>query len=93
MRGVALSTSITILVVMFTALTLLPALLAMLGPRVNKWKLPGVASAHERRERENDPDHLPIAARWSRQVQTRPWPLAIVTTLVLLALVDPGART
>jgi len=90
MRGVALSTSLSVLVVMFTAITLLPALLAMLGPRVNKWKLPGVASAHERRERENDPDHLPIAARWSRQVQARPWPLAIITTLILIALSIPA---
>lgn len=90
MRGVALSTSLSVLVVMFTAVTLLPALLAMLGPRVNKWKLPGVASAHERRERENDPDHLPMAARWSRQVQKRPWPLAIITTLILIALSVPA---
>lgn len=89
MNSVALSTSITILAVMLTSLTLLPALLAMLGTRVNKLKLPGVASAHERRERENDPDHLPLAARWSRQVQKRPWPLAIATTLVLLALSAP----
>jgi RND superfamily putative drug exporter len=90
MRGVALSTSIAVLVVMLTALTLLPALLAMLGTRVNKWKLPGVASAHERRERENDPNHLPLAARWSRQVQKRPWPLAIITTLILIALSLPA---
>jgi RND superfamily putative drug exporter len=90
MRGTALSTSLAVLVVMLTAITLLPALLAMLGTRVNKWKLPGVASAHERRERENDPDHLPLAARWSRQVQRRPWPLAIVTTLVLVALTIPA---
>jgi RND superfamily putative drug exporter len=89
MNGVALSTSITILIVMLTALTLLPALLAMLGTKVNKLKLPGVKSAHERRERENDPNHLPLAARWSRQVQKRPWPLAIITTVVLLALAAP----
>lgn len=89
MRGVAMATSITILIVMFTAITLLPALLAMLGTRVNKWKLPGVASAHERRERENDPDHLPLAARWSQQVQRRPWPLAIVATAVLLLMAAP----
>ncbi|MBJ7355219.1 MAG: MMPL family transporter [Thermoleophilaceae bacterium] len=89
MNGVAMSTSITILIVMLTSLTLLPALLALLGTRVNKLKLPGVASAHERRERENDPNHLPLAARWSKQVQKRPWPLAIITTAVLLGLSAP----
>jgi RND superfamily putative drug exporter len=89
MRGVALATTVCILVVMVTALTLLPALLAMLGPRVNKWKLPGVKSVHQRREQENDPNHLPLAARWSRQVQRRPWPLAIAATLFLLLLASP----
>lgn len=90
MRGVALATSICVLVVMVTALTLLPALLAMLGPRVNKWKLPGVKSAHERREQENDPDHVPLAARWSRGVQRRPWPLALAAVLVLLLIASPA---
>ncbi|MBI5311390.1 MAG: MMPL family transporter [Actinobacteria bacterium] len=90
MRGTALATGIAVLVVMVTAITLLPALLAMLGTRVNKWKLPGVKSAHERRERELDPDHLPLAARWSRQVQRRPWPTAIAGTLVLIALAIPA---
>ncbi|MBJ7348464.1 MAG: MMPL family transporter, partial [Thermoleophilaceae bacterium] len=90
MRGVAMATSLSILVVMVAAITLLPAMLAMLGPRVNKWKLPGVATAHERRERENDPDHLPLAARWSRQVQKRPWPMAVAATTVLLLLAAPA---
>lgn len=90
MQGVAVSTSASILVVMIAAITLLPALLAMLGRRVNKWKLPGVQSAHQRRERENDPDHLPLAARWSRQVQKRPWPMAIAATAVLLLLAIPA---
>jgi RND superfamily putative drug exporter len=90
MRGVAMATSISVLVVMITALTLLPALLAMFGTKVNKLKLPGVKSAHQRREQENDPDHLPLAARWSRQVQRRPWPLAIVATLFLLLIASPA---
>lgn len=90
MRGVALDTSLAVLVVLLTSITLLPALLAMLGPRVNLLKLPGVADAHTRRERENDPDHLPPAARWSRQIQKRPWPFAIVATLILVALAIPA---
>lgn len=90
MRGVALDTSLAVLVVMFTSITLLPALLAMLGPRVNRLKLPFVATVHERRERENDPNHLPPAARWSRLIQRRPWPFAIVATLVLVALTIPA---
>jgi RND superfamily putative drug exporter len=90
MRGVALDTSLAVLVVLMTSITLLPALLAMLGPRVNLLKLPFVADAHTRRERENDPDHLPPAARWSRLIQKRPWPFAIIATLVLIALSIPA---
>ncbi len=90
LRGVALDTSLAVLVVLLTSITLLPALLAMLGPRVNRLKLPGVADAHTRRERENDPNHLPPAARWSRQIQKRPWPFAIVATVILVALAIPA---
>lgn len=92
LRGTALATSLAVLVVMLTAITLLPALLAMLGRRVDRLKLPGVASAHDRRERENDPDHLPLAARWSHQVQRHPWPLAIISTLILLTLAIPATN-
>jgi RND superfamily putative drug exporter len=90
LRGTALATSLAVLVVMLTAITLLPALLAMLGRRVDRLKLPGVATAHERRERERDPDRMPLAARWSRQVQRHPWPPAIVSTLILLVLAVPA---
>ncbi|MGB0872259.1 MAG: MMPL family transporter [Solirubrobacterales bacterium] len=92
MNGVALATAVSVLVVMLTALTLLPALLAMLGHRVNKWKLPGVKTSAQRRARELDPDHLPLAARWSRQVQRRPWSTAIVATIVLLAIASPALK-
>ncbi|MFT4049603.1 MAG: MMPL family transporter [Solirubrobacterales bacterium] len=90
MRGVALDTSLAVLVVLLTSITLLPALLAMLGHRVNWLKLPFVADAHTRRERENDPDHMPPAARWSRQIQKRPWPFAIVAAVILVALSVPA---
>lgn len=90
MNGVALATSISILVVMITAVTLMPALLAMLGHRINKWKLPGVKTPAQRRAQENDPDHLPLAARWSKQVQRRPWPMAIAATAFLLLIASPA---
>ena len=40
MYGVALSASLAVLVVMLAAITLLPALLSMLGPRVDKLRDP-----------------------------------------------------
>ncbi len=40
MYGVAISASLAVLVVMIASVTLLPALLAYLGPRVNKLRIP-----------------------------------------------------
>ena len=45
MYGVALSASMAVLVVMFAAITLLPALLAYLGPKVNRLRIPPSAAA------------------------------------------------
>jgi RND superfamily putative drug exporter len=83
LRGVALSAGLAVLVVMAAALTLLPALLALLGERVNRLRIPGLAWTL----RPPGP-HSP-AARWSRFVQRRPWPAAIVATAILLGLAAP----
>ena len=40
MYGVAISTSIAVLVVMLASVTLLPALLSYLGPRVDRLRIP-----------------------------------------------------
>ena len=87
MQGVALSASIAVLVVMLASVTLLPALLAMLGQKVNRWHIPFLGRAPGA-EREQDKELL--AARWSHAVQRRPWTAAIVATAVLLALAAPA---
>jgi RND superfamily putative drug exporter len=85
MYGVAISASFAVLVVMIAAVTLLPALLAYLGPRVNKLRIPLLG----RTLRAEGDSHSP-AARWSHAVQRRPWPAAIVATAILLALAAPA---
>ena len=75
MQGVALSASIAVLVVMLASVTLLPALLAMLGQKVNRWHIPCLGRAPGA-EREQGKELL--AARWSHAVQRRPWTAAIV---------------
>jgi putative drug exporter of the RND superfamily len=82
LQGVALSASLAVLVVMAAAVTLLPALLSLAGPRVNKLRLPGLRRtlAHERPA---------PAARWSRFIQRRPWTAAIVGAAIVLALAAP----
>jgi RND superfamily putative drug exporter len=68
--------------VMAAAVTLLPALLSLAGPRVNKLRIPGLRRtlAHERPA---------PAARWSRFIQRRPWTAAIVGAAIVLALAAP----
>jgi RND superfamily putative drug exporter len=87
MQSVAVASSIAVLVVMVTTITLLPALLAMLGRKVNRWHIPYLGRAPGA-EREQGKE--PLAARWSHAVQRRPWTAAILSTAVLLALAAPA---
>jgi RND superfamily putative drug exporter len=86
MYGVAISASLAVLVVMFAAVTLLPALLAFLGPRVDRLKLPFLGRALKPQKANGESP----AARWSHAVQRRPWTAVIVATAVLLALSIPA---
>jgi RND superfamily putative drug exporter len=85
MYGVALSASFAVLVMMFAAITLLPALLSFLGPRVDRLRIPFLRRTLEPRGNGESP-----AARWSHAVQRRPWTAVIVATAVLLALAAPA---
>jgi RND superfamily putative drug exporter len=82
--GVAVSAALAVLVVMAASVTLLPALLALLGPRVNRLHIPGFG-----RGLRQGGDGAP-AARWSRAVQRRPWTAAIAGTAILLLLAAPA---
>jgi putative drug exporter of the RND superfamily len=85
MYGVAISASLAVLVVMFAAVTLLPALLSYLGPKVDRLKLPFLGRTLKAEGNGESP-----AARWSHAVQRRPWVAAIVATAILLALAAPA---
>jgi RND superfamily putative drug exporter len=87
MFGVAIATSLAVLTVMLASITLLPAFLSYLGPRVDKLRIPFLGRALR-------PDRQPTgespAARWSHVVQRRPWPFAIGALVILLALAAPA---
>jgi RND superfamily putative drug exporter len=87
MYGVAIAASMAVLVVMLGAVTLLPALISFLGPNVERLHLPFFGRPHKRTEQALGESP---AARWSHAVQRRPWPAAIVATLILLALAYPA---
>jgi putative drug exporter of the RND superfamily len=86
MYGVAISASFAVLVVMLASITLLPALLSYLGPRVDRLRIPVLGRRLDRPEE----DGSSPAARWSHWVQRRPWPAAIVAAAILLALAAPA---
>jgi RND superfamily putative drug exporter len=86
MYGVAISASLAVLVVMLASISLLPALLSYLGPRVDRLRIPYLG---RRLDRVEEDGHSP-AARWSHAVQRRPWPAAIVAAAILLALAAPA---
>jgi RND superfamily putative drug exporter len=84
LQGVALAATLAVLVAMAASVTLLPALLAMAGPRINRLRIPG--TARERRDPETG-----FAARWSRMVQRRPVAATLAGVALLLALAAPVA--
>src|SRR5207253_4584366 len=86
MYGVAISAAFAVLIVMLASITLLPALLSYLGPRVDRLRIPILGRRLDRPEADGDS----IAARWSHWVQRRPWPAAIVAAAILLALAAPA---
>ena len=85
MYGVAISASLAVLVVMLASITLLPALLSYLGPKVDRLRIPLLGRRLEKEGTSDSP-----AARWSHAVQRRPWTAAIVATAILLALAAPA---
>ncbi len=88
MYGVAIATALAVLTVMVASITLLPAFLSYLGPRVDKLRIPFLGRAL-RPDRQVSTTESP-AARWSHFVQRRPWPAAIIALAILLALAAPA---
>jgi putative drug exporter of the RND superfamily len=81
--GVAMAAALAVLFTMIAALTLLPALLAIAGRRIDKLRIPGLGS------RSTSIDENTRWFRWSRAVQRRPWTAAILSGALLLALCIP----
>jgi putative drug exporter of the RND superfamily len=96
--GVAISASIGVLLVMFASLTLLPALLTTFGARVarpSRRARRRAAKAQAGGMQDGAPAPPTPAGsgawlRWSTYVQRRPWPIAIASALVMLAIAAPA---
>jgi RND superfamily putative drug exporter len=77
-----ISAAICVLVAMTVAVTLLPALLGLIGTRIDKWSVP---------HRRVDPSkaHETLSARWAHHVGHRPWRFILLSLASLLALAAP----
>jgi RND superfamily putative drug exporter len=80
--GVAISASLAVLVVVIASVTLLPALLAYAGSRVDRLRIPGLG-------RSLRTGGGTLATRWSHLVQRRAGIAAIAGAVVLIALTAP----
>src|SRR3954469_13998595 len=85
-RTSALGILLAVGFVLAASLTLLPALLARLGPRINRFALPWAGAVRHRSE---------AFARWGRLIWRRPVVLGGLALVVLIALALPalGLRT
>ncbi|NEA21805.1 MMPL family transporter [Actinomadura bangladeshensis] len=89
MTGVAIATSITVLITMIAAVTLLPAFLGFTGHRINSLRLPRRTSRRDRPAGAPAGEHRTLAERWAGVVQRRPLVSAALAGATLLVLAVP----
>ncbi|MEN3613155.1 MMPL family transporter [Plantactinospora sp. ZYX-F-223] len=82
LQGVAVAVALTVLVTMLASLTLLPALLAIVGGRVER--------AVRRRAQRAKRAEGAVWRRWSGFVQRRPWLALLLPTALLVLLAVPA---
>jgi len=82
-----------VLVMMTAALTLLPAALAIVGDKIDKFKVPSLMHHADRAKAAGHPD--PVSPRstvwekWAHLVASHAWPFAVLAVAILLALAWP----
>ncbi|PVY24970.1 MMPL family transporter [Williamsia muralis] len=79
-RTMAVGIMLAVTFVLAATLTLLPATLGALGPKVNAASLPYAKRQHHR---------SPLFERWGKILHNHPWPFALGSLAVLIALAIP----
>jgi uncharacterized membrane protein YdfJ with MMPL/SSD domain len=81
LSAVAVAASVTVLMTMTAAITLLPALLGFTGRRIDRFTLPFLGRRSTRR---------PLSERWAAVIQRRPLIAGTASAIVLLVLAAPA---
>jgi RND superfamily putative drug exporter len=81
LNATAVAASVTVLMTMITAITLLPALLGFTGRNIDRLRLPYLGRTATR---------SPLAERWARTIQRRPVLGLVAGAVVMLALAIPA---
>jgi RND superfamily putative drug exporter len=82
LKGPAIGSSLTVLLTMLAAITLLPAVLSKLGRGIDRWDPFGM----RRRSRDRGSGFW---ERWAAMIQRRPLPFALASFAILLVLATP----
>lgn len=82
-RTMAVGIMLAVVFVLAATLTLLPAVLAKLGRKVNAGSLPYA------KKQQNHKDGSPLFAKWGRLLDRHPWPFAIGAVAILIGLAIP----
>lgn len=88
-RTLGLTAALFVLVTMCAALTFLPAMIGLIGHRVNSFRLPW---NHHRQELPAGALTRTLSGRWAHEVARRPWVFAPLSLAVLVLLALPLLR-
>ena len=80
LSSVAVAACVTVLMTMIAAVTLLPAMLGFVGPRIDRLKVPVLSRRSGR---------APFAERWATVIQRHPIVACVSAAVLLLALAAP----
>jgi RND superfamily putative drug exporter len=83
LTSIGLATALMVLSAVLAAITLLPALLSLLGDRIDKGRI-------ARRHRPAKPVEATVWWRFGHRVSARPWPYLVGSVVALLAIAAPA---
>ncbi|MFI5046678.1 MAG: MMPL family transporter [Acidimicrobiia bacterium] len=84
--------AIVVAVMMVAAITLLPAIIGVIGHRIDRWQVHLGRRKHTTGDTHDAPGDewsRSVWARWARTVASHAWPFAILGTLILIVLAWP----